>query len=75
MFNQLQPMFSVIEACIKIGVTEESWAPKIDNGTFDGFVLEDNDCVAGYCYGDAQTGEYLFWPCSLIMRGLALVEK
>ncbi len=47
------------EVLMAIGVTEESWAPKIDNGTFEGFVVEDNDCVVGYCYGDTQTGEIL----------------
>jgi ribosomal protein S18 acetylase RimI-like enzyme len=46
----------VLEA---IGVTEELWAPKIDNGTFEGFVVEDKESVVGYCYGDTQTGEIL----------------
>ena len=47
------------EVLVAIGVTEESWAPKIDNGTFEGFVVEDKESVVGYCYGDTQTGEIL----------------
>jgi ribosomal protein S18 acetylase RimI-like enzyme len=47
------------EALIAFGVTEESWGPRLDNGIYEGFVAEDKDTVAGYCFGDTQTGEIL----------------
>lgn len=44
---------------IAIGVTEEAWSSKLENGNYVGVVAEDNDEIIGYCFGDTQTGEVL----------------
>lgn len=42
-----------------LGVTEMIWWPKIDHGTFEGFIAEDKESVVGFCYGGTQAGEVL----------------
>lgn len=48
-----------IETLVAIGVTDENWAPKLENGIYFGFVAEDQDKVVAFCIGDTQTGEVL----------------
>ncbi len=40
-----------------VGITAESWANDIRNGSLPGFVCESNARLVGYCFGDTQTGE------------------
>jgi len=47
------------ETLVAIGVTDENWAPKVENGIYSGFVAEDQDKVVAYCFGDTQTGEVM----------------
>ncbi|MBJ7557027.1 GNAT family N-acetyltransferase [Marinomonas spartinae] len=42
-----------------IGITEESWSPLIDNGTYVGNVAIKQDEVIGFCFGNTETGEIL----------------
>jgi len=47
------------EILIAMGVTKESWEPKLDNGTYEGFIAEDNGVVIGYSFGNTESGEVL----------------
>ena len=42
-----------------IGVTEESWAPLIENQMFVGNVATKDSTVIGFCFGDTKSGEIL----------------
>jgi ribosomal protein S18 acetylase RimI-like enzyme len=42
-----------------IGVTEKSWSPLVNDGTFVGFVAEDDNKIVAFCFGDTITGEVL----------------
>ena len=42
-----------------IGVTEQSWTPLIEYGTFIGNVAIKQDEVIGFCFGDTESGEIL----------------
>lgn len=44
---------------IALGVTEEAWSPKLEQGMYEGWVAEDKGTVVGFCFGDRQTGEVL----------------
>ena len=44
---------------VAIGVTQEHWTPKLENGTYIGFVAEDNNNIVAFCFADTQTGEVL----------------
>lgn len=63
------------EVLVAIGVTEESWAPKIDDGTFEGFVVEDKASVVGYCFGNTQTGEILVLALLPDYEGIGVGRK
>jgi GNAT superfamily N-acetyltransferase len=41
----------------KMGITAESWARDIDNGSLPGFVCESDGRLVGYCFGSKTTGE------------------
>jgi ribosomal protein S18 acetylase RimI-like enzyme len=42
-----------------IGVTSESWAPLIENGSLIGNVASYDATVIGFCFGNASNGEIL----------------
>ena len=42
-----------------IGVTNSSWSPLIENGTFVGNVAVIDGSLIGFCFGDAHSGEIL----------------
>jgi ribosomal protein S18 acetylase RimI-like enzyme len=48
-----------VEQLAKLGVTYESWAKGILEGTFYGYVCEVNGVMAGYCFGETKSGEIL----------------
>lgn len=41
----------------ELGITEASWSGQVRDGTLPGFVATAGDQLAGYCFGDAGTGE------------------
>ncbi len=41
----------------ELGITEASWSGQVRNGTLPGVLAETRGRVAGYCFGDARTGE------------------
>jgi GNAT superfamily N-acetyltransferase len=40
-----------------LGITAESWANSIETGSLPGYMCTDDDVIAGYCFGDKDTGE------------------
>jgi len=40
-----------------MGITIESWARDLRTGTLPGYVCTDHEVIAGYCFGEAATGE------------------
>jgi len=40
-----------------MGITTRSWADDIASGALPGFVVELDQQLAGYCFGDSRTGE------------------
>jgi GNAT superfamily N-acetyltransferase len=45
------------ERLAAVGITAESWANDIATGKLPGHVCTANDELAGYCFGDRETGE------------------
>ncbi|OWQ83051.1 GNAT family N-acetyltransferase [Roseateles aquatilis] len=41
----------------ELGITEASWSGQVRDGTLPGFVALAGDTLAGYCFGDAGSGE------------------
>ncbi|MDH0867097.1 GNAT family N-acetyltransferase [Mitsuaria sp. GD03876] len=41
----------------ELGITEASWSGQVRDGTLPGFVAVADGQLAGYCFGDAGTGE------------------
>lgn len=49
---------AVSEARLReVGITAESWAADIAAGILPGFVCRDGGDMAGYCFGNVETGE------------------
>ncbi|MNU55545.1 Acetyltransferase (GNAT) family protein [compost metagenome] len=46
-----------VEELKAVGVTPESWASEIREGTLPGYIAEAENQMAGYCFGDKKTGE------------------
>ncbi|MFT5515882.1 MAG: ribosomal protein S18 acetylase RimI-like enzyme [Rhodothermales bacterium] len=42
-----------------IGVTEESWAEGVGNGSLVGYVCTESDSIVGYCFGRTASGEVI----------------
>jgi len=47
------------EVLESIGVTEESWGLKIDEGVYQGIVVEYDKTLVGYCFVDMKTAEIM----------------
>lgn len=47
------------ERLASLGITEASWSSDVASGRSLGFVAEDAGQLAGYCFGDAASGEIL----------------
>jgi GNAT superfamily N-acetyltransferase len=45
------------ERLARMGITIESWAEELRTGTLPGYVCTDQEVIAGYCFGEAATGE------------------
>ena len=45
------------ERLAAVGITVASWADDVASGTLPGFVCTDEGAIAGYCFGDAASGE------------------
>ena len=45
------------ERLARMGITIESWAEDLRTGTLPGYVCTDQEVIAGYCFGEAATGE------------------
>ncbi|WP_431100080.1 GNAT family N-acetyltransferase [Roseateles noduli] len=41
----------------ELGITEASWSGQVRDGALPGFVAETGGVMAGYCFGDAASGE------------------
>jgi GNAT superfamily N-acetyltransferase len=41
----------------ELGITEASWSGQVRDGELPGFVIESDGVLAGYCFGDAGSGE------------------
>ena len=41
----------------ELGITEASWSGQVRDGRLPGFVAHVGGVLAGYCFGDARTGE------------------
>ncbi len=41
----------------ELGITEASWSAQVRSGELPGFIAVVHDTMAGYCFGDAGTGE------------------
>jgi len=41
----------------ELGITETSWSGQVRDGELPGFVAESGGVLAGYCFGDARSGE------------------
>ena len=41
----------------ELGITEASWSGQVREGALPGFVAESGGVLAGYCFGDAGSGE------------------
>ncbi|WP_416758542.1 GNAT family N-acetyltransferase [Roseateles sp. So40a] len=41
----------------ELGITETSWSGQVRDGSLPGFVAHIDGVLAGYCVGDARTGE------------------
>lgn len=41
----------------ELGITESSWSAQVRDGDLPGFIALSGDDMAGYCFGDAATGE------------------
>jgi GNAT superfamily N-acetyltransferase len=41
----------------ELGITEASWSGQVRDGELPGFVAESGGVLAGYCFGDAGSGE------------------
>lgn len=63
------------ELLVSIGVTTESWDPKLDNGTYEGLVAEDNGVVVGYTFADTKSGEVLVLAILPPYEGAGLGKK
>lgn len=48
-----------INELASIGVNTSSWCPLIESGEFLGKVCEVNDVLAGFCFGESESGEIL----------------
>ncbi|MGC0153785.1 GNAT family N-acetyltransferase [Chromobacterium vaccinii] len=49
---------AIAEATLNaLGITRESWAQGVADGALPGVVAEADGRIAGYCFGDAQSGE------------------
>lgn len=48
-----------VEELKAVGVTHASWRDGIDDGSFPGYVATHEGELAGYCFGDRETGEIL----------------
>jgi GNAT superfamily N-acetyltransferase len=46
-----------VQRLAELGITAESWAAQVQRGDLVGFVVEDAQALAGYCFGNTQTGE------------------
>lgn len=42
-----------------LGITPESWAQGIEDGRCPGYVAQVDEQMAGYCFGDRESGEIL----------------
>ncbi|SEL82727.1 Ribosomal protein S18 acetylase RimI [Roseateles sp. YR242] len=40
-----------------LGITEASWSAQVRQGELPGYVAHDGTILAGYCFGDARSGE------------------
>jgi GNAT superfamily N-acetyltransferase len=45
------------ERLAAMGITIESWTEDLRAGTLPGYVCTDQEAIAGYCFGEAATGE------------------
>lgn len=45
------------EQLAAVGVTLESWTEAVRDGSLPGYVAAVGNRIAGYCYGDTETGE------------------
>jgi len=45
------------ERLASLGITEASWSAQVEAGTLPGFVAVAGTTLAGYCFGDAGSGE------------------
>ncbi|WP_313621330.1 GNAT family N-acetyltransferase [Achromobacter sp.] len=45
------------EQLAAVGVTLETWTEAVRDGSLPGYVATVGDRIAGYCYGDKETGE------------------
>lgn len=41
----------------ELGITAESWADMMENGSLSGVTCDHEGELAGYCFGDLETGE------------------
>lgn len=48
--------FTEAQLCA-LGITAESWRDGIRDGLFPGYICEVSGRMAGYCFGDAESGE------------------
>ncbi|TQV72352.1 GNAT family N-acetyltransferase [Aliikangiella marina] len=42
-----------------IGVTEDSWTPYVEDGTYIGHIAQTEGNIVGFCFGDTRSGEIL----------------
>ena len=47
------------ERLAEFGITAESWAELMRSGTLPGYTCHANGVLAGYCFGDLDTGEII----------------
>jgi L-amino acid N-acyltransferase YncA len=68
-----------VEQLAAVGVTLESWQSGIQDGSFPGYVAMVEGRMAGYCFGDRDSGEIvvlaLLPECEARGIGKALLER
>jgi ribosomal protein S18 acetylase RimI-like enzyme len=63
------------EVLREVGVTRESWVPRIEHGDIVGVVTDSPEGVVGFCSGDAKTGEVLVLALLPEYEGLGLGKR
>ena len=55
-----------------IGITEKTWGPRFEDGTYVGFIAESENQIVGFCSGDTNTGEVLVLALLPEFEGLGI---